>query len=243
MRLDEYLVKNKITSSRNKANMLIEESKVLINGQVINKKSYQVNEDDNVKIIENLAYVSRAGKKLDKAIKTFNVQLKDKIILDVGCSSGGFSDVCLQNNAKKIYCIDVNDNQLNNKIKNDSRVINLCPLNIKDLTKDKIKDSIDIVVSDLSFISSYYMFLAISKISLSDNVIIISLIKPQFELDKNILDKTKGVIKDTKHHLLAISKVKSFAKKFGFEMFDLIESPIVGAKKGNKEFLGLFKHV
>ncbi len=243
MRLDEYLVKNKITSSRNKANMLIIENKVLINGQLINKKNYQVSDNDKVELIENLAFVSRAGKKFDWAIKSFNIQLENKIILDIGCSSGGFSDVCLQKNAKKVYCLDVNDKQLDKKIKNDIRVINLCPLNIKNLTKDKINDPIDIVVSDLSFISSFYMFQAISKILLKNDVTIISLIKPQFELNKTIIDKTKGVIKETKYHLLAIEKVKSFAKNFGFEMINWIESPIVGAKKGNKEFLGLFKHV
>ena len=234
MRLDEYLVVNKIVESRNKATFLIENNLVSVNNIIVNKKNYIVNNNDVIKIIEELKYVSRAGYKLEEALKQFKIDCKDKVVLDIGASTGGFSDVCLQNGAKLIYCLDVGYNQLHPKIKNNKKIINLEKTNIKDLNSKMIPAKIDLVVSDISFISSEYMFKAIRKINLAQNADIISLIKPQFELSPN---QVKNGLVNEKYWNIAIDKVKKYANNNNFKTIMVIDSPLKGAKKGNKEFL------
>ncbi len=234
MRLDEYLVVNKIVESRNKATFLIENDLVSVNNIIVNKKNYIVNNNDVIKIIEELKYVSRAGYKLEEALKQFKIDCKDKVVLDIGASTGGFSDVCLQNGAKLIYCLDVGYNQLHPKIKNNKKIINLEKTNIKDLNSKMIPAKIDLVVSDISFISSEYMFKAIRKINLAQNADIISLIKPQFELSPN---QVKNGLVNEKYWNIAIDKVKKYANNNNFKTIMVIDSPLKGAKKGNKEFL------
>lgn len=238
MRLDLFLVNNNKIESRNKAMSIIKSDNVKVNNIICNKANYLVKENDIVTIDNNLEFVSRGGVKLEFAINNFNINFKDKVILDIGSSTGGFSDCALKYNAKKIYCVDVGENQLHPKIKNNIKVIDLSPINIKNINKSIIKDKIDIIISDLSFISSIYMFESITKLNLDKNVNIISLIKPQFELGKEKLDKTKGLIKNKIDHDKAISNVVSYAKNNNFKVIRIIDSPIKGAKKSNKEFLG-----
>ena len=239
-RLDIYLVNNKLCETRNKAQELIKSSYVLVNHEIINKPNTMVNDNDIVEIVKELEFVSRAGYKLKKAIEHFNIDLNNKIVLDIGSSTGGFADCCLQNDAKKVYCLDVGTNQLHPKIKNNINVVELSNTNIKDVNNKIIDDYIDVVVSDLSFISSKFMFENIIKLNIDKNTIIISLIKPQFELTKEIINKHNGVVKEAKYHQLAINNVINFSKELGFKCIDIIESPITGAKLNNKEFLGLF---
>lgn len=236
MRLDEYLVINLNVESRNKANKLIDANFVVVNNNVVNKKNYLVKENDCVKIIEDIKYVSRSGFKLEKAIDVFNIDCNNKVVLDIGASTGGFSDVCLQKGAKKVYSLDIGENQLHRKIKDDNRVVMIDKTNVKDLSVDIVSEQIDLVVSDLSFISSKFMFAAIRNINLSNDVNIISLIKPQFELDKKIVSKQKGFVSE-KYHRGAIDKVSSYAKQYNFKVIEIINSPIKGAKKNNQEYL------
>lgn len=240
IRLDELLKLKKIVESRNKAMTLIKENMVEVNSKIINKPSLKFYITDDIKLLNNLKYVSRAGVKLESIINDLKIEIKNKTILDIGSSTGGFSDVCLQKNAKKIYCIDIGADQLHHKIKEDKRVIDLSPLNIKNLNRDIIKDEIDIIVSDLSFISSTFMFEAINKINLSKDIHIITLIKPQFELTKEIINRHKGAVKDPKYHQVAIDRVVSCAHSFNYKCLKISKSPILGAKKNNEEFLGVF---
>lgn len=241
-RLDLFLYHHQYCASRNKAQALIKNQKILVNNIVIDKVNYLVDENDEIKINEKVQYVSRGAYKLKAIIEHYNIDLNNKIVLDIGASTGGFSDYCLKNNAKKIYCVDVGANQLDASLKNNQKIVDLSPLNIKNLTSEIIKEEIDLIVSDLSFISSKYMFEAIHKLPLKKNIYIISLIKPQFELDQKIVSKHKGVIKDKKYYEIAIDKVKQYAKNYGFKNIGIIPSPIKGAKLNNTEFLGLFQY-
>ncbi len=242
LRLDLYLVNNKLCETRNKAQELIKSSCVLVNNVIITKPNTIINQKDSVEIVKKFQYVSRAGYKLKNAIDEFKVDLNNKIVLDVGSSTGGFADCCLQNGAKKVYCLDVGSNQLHHTIKNNKNVVELSNTNIKDVNIEMINDVLDIIVSDISFISSKFMFENIIKLKINSETKIISLIKPQFELTKEILNKHNGVVKEEKYHQQAIDNVITAAKKLGFKCLDVIESPITGAKLKNKEFLGLFMY-
>lgn len=238
MRLDEFLVKYKNIESRNKAVQLIENNCVMIKNKICNKKNYQLCEDDinNLIINQDLKYVSRAGYKLECATNNFKINFKNKIVMDVGASTGGFCDFCLQNGVKKVYCIDVGTNQLNDKIKKNPKVVNYEKTNIKDINQCMFNEPIDIVVNDISFISSKYMFEAIKKIKLSSDFNLITLIKPQFELNNEIVSKKQGYV-DKKYHQLAIDNVIKYAVDNGFKVIDIIPSSILGAKKENQEYL------
>lgn len=236
MRLDEYLVNKHNIESRNKATKLIESGFVLINNIVVNKKNYIMKENDKVQIVDDIKYVARSGYKLEYAIETFKIDCHDKIIIDIGASTGGFSDVCLQNGAKKVFCVDIGKDQLHHKIANNENVVILDKTNVKNLSTKLINEEIDIVVSDISFISSKYMFKAIKNLRLKKNANIISLIKPQFELDNKIVSKQKGFVSE-RFHQQAIDNVCNYAKENNFKIISIIESPIKGAKKQNKEYL------
>lgn len=236
MRLDQYLVVNKFANSRNEATKMIQDHLVYVDHELVNKNNLKII-NQHVEVLGNLKFVSRAGVKLEHAIKEFNIDVKDKIVLDLGSSTGGFADVCLQLGARSIYCVDVGENQLHPKIKNDSRIINLEKTNIKKLDKNIIPIEIELIVSDLSFISSKHMFESINNLSLKHGCDIISLIKPQFELTKSIIDNCNAKITSNKHHMQAIENVKTYALENKLNVRQVIESPIVGAKKQNKEFL------
>ncbi len=236
MRLDEYLVEKMHIKSRNLAKETIKNGYVLVDGLVCSKPSFDVLNQE-VEITEILKYVSRAGLKLEKAIECFHLDINNKVVLDVGASTGGFSDCCLQNGACKVYAIDVGSNQLDKKLLNDSRVINIENLNIKDLDKKIISETIDVVVSDISFISSRFMFEALNRINLSDGCTVVSLIKPQFELSPEIITKHHGKVVEQKYLDQAINSCKSFATNNSFRVMGICESPIKGAKKQNQEFL------
>lgn len=241
-RLDFFLVEKNIVESRNKAQTLIKNNNISVNDVIINKPAYIVNENDNIKIINDLKYVSRAGYKLKFAIDKCQINFVNKNILDLGASTGGFTDCCLQENANKIFAVDVGIDQLHKKLLNNPKIINIEKMNIKELDSKIINEKIDIILSDLSFTSSIIIFDSIKKIEKSDEHILIILIKPQFELSEKIIKKNKGQIKDEKHHKLAIDKIYSNAKKNNYSLLWLIESPLLGAKNYNKEFIGVFKY-
>ncbi|MGL4950327.1 MAG: TlyA family RNA methyltransferase [Mycoplasma sp.] len=236
MRLDLYLVNEKLASTRNEAMKLIKNGYVLVNDIVINKNSFDIT-NQSVSVIDKLKYVSRAGEKLEFALDEFGIDVNGFVVLDIGTSTGGFADVCLQRNIDSIFCTDVGTDQIHKKIKSNKKVTNIENCNVKDLNKSIITKTIDLVISDLSFISSKYMFDALKNISLKNGANIISLIKPQFELGKVVANNSKGIISDKKMHDQAIANVCSFAKENNFKIMKIIESPIVGAKKKNKEFL------
>lgn len=234
-RLDQLLFKKGITESREKARALIIEGKVLVNGKKIEKPGTQV--DENVKIElcgETLPYVSRGGLKLEASLKAFSIDVKDKVAMDVGASTGGFSDCLLQHGAKRVYAIDVGYGQLAWKLRTDPRVIPIERTNIRYMSEEKIPEKVDIATVDVSFIS---LKLVIPKVIefLRPQGEIVALIKPQFEAGKGEVPKG-GVIRDPQKRLKIVEEIQEFFKSVNLEVAGLIESPIPG-QKGNIEYL------
>ncbi len=235
-RLDTLLVKKNIYSSRNRAKMAIKNAMVKVDGKVITKVAFEVSEDAIIET-EEFAHLSRAGAKLEQAIKSWQIDLTDSITIDIGASTGGFTALMLKNGASKIYAIDVGVGQLHPSLLNDNRVINLENTNIRYFDFKSISDKIDFISVDVSFISLSYVLPLLSNL-VKKGALLVCLIKPQFEVGKALIGKN-GIVKSKKAHVLAIKKVKECAEENGLVLTDLINSPITGTK-GNREFLALF---
>ncbi len=240
-RLDIYLKKNNYFETRNKARQEIEKGNVLVNDKVITKASFLVDENDKVEITDNInVYVSRGALKLKKALDEFSIDVKDKVVLDIGASTGGFTDVCLKKGVKRVYAVDVGEGQLHQSLVNDKRVINIEKTNFKDVNiKEYQEYNIDLIVCDVSFISITKMFKNISLL-MNENTDFIGLIKPQFECEKKFHSKN-GLVKDKKVHLSILNRIQSEANNEGLYIQNLILSPIRGEKSGNVEYLAWFK--
>ncbi|MGC8733970.1 MAG: TlyA family RNA methyltransferase [bacterium] len=245
LRLDEFLVVNKYVESRVLAQKLIFDSKVFVNDKVVTKPSYKVKKEDiiSVKYVGE-KYVSRGGYKLEAAIKSFNIDVSNKICLDIGASTGGFTDCLLYHNAKLVIALDNGYNQLHPKLKNNPKVINIEKFNAKEIYNiyDKLLSygKIEIITIDVSFISVLKIFEALSKCNL-ENVKIISLIKPNFETLKDERKYIKkGVLKDKRIIFKILLRVLKIIRNLGFIFKGIIKSPILGSK-GNQEFLALFQ--
>lgn len=238
-RLDVLLFEKGFFSSREKAKEGIEEGIIFYNGQRQTKPGKFFDEECDFEIVgEKLKYVSRAGLKLEKAVKEFSVDFTGKIVLDIGASTGGFTDFALQNNAKKVLAVDVGRNQLADQLKNNDKVVSFEDCDIRNFKTNEI---IDIIVCDVSFIS---LKLISSKIVnlLKQNGELIILIKPQFECGIKIAKKFKGVIKDDKIKLnIKNDIIQHFCSK-GLCLVGDTVSPILGTK-GNEEFLAVFKKI
>ncbi len=187
MRLDVYLTEKNYYSSRSQASLAIKERRVQVNSRTITKAGYEVEENDIVTVKkQQYTFVSRGGQKLLEALNKFDINLTDKIVLDIGASTGGFSDCALQFKAKKVYAYDVGEGQLAEKLRNDPRVVVKEKINARYLKKEDFKDMIDFICMDVSFISCTKIFEAISNI-LNDNKEAVILFKPQFEVGNKYL--------------------------------------------------------
>ena len=236
MRLDEYLVENEYFKDLEIAKRQIMVGNIIINEQKIDKPGEIISLDKikSIRIKEkDTPYVSRGGLKLEKAIKTFNLDFKDKIVLDIGASTGGFTDCSLQNCAKFVYAVDVGTNQLDWKLRNDSRVKSIENKHINDLEKSDLNDKIDIIVMDISFISIKKVLYKIKEL-LKENGFAIFLIKPQFEAERNEINK--GIVDSLNVHKRVINEVTEEAKIYQLFLENLTVSPIKGTK-GNIEYL------
>ncbi|KAF2955058.1 TlyA family RNA methyltransferase [Marinitoga sp. 38H-ov] len=231
-RLDIFLVKNNFADSREKAQKLIKENKVKVNGRVVNKPSKKIYESDSIEILEQEKYVSRAAYKLLKALEYFNIDVHNKICVDIGSSTGGFTQVLLEYGAKRVYSIDSGTNQLHNSLRNDTRIILMENTNARYLNKENF-ENIDFFTCDVSFISVTKLIDSIYNI-VSKNAQGIVLIKPQFELEPSKL--VKGVVKNEIYRYEAVEKVKNAFIEKGFVVLGIIESPVRG-KEGNIEYL------
>ena len=239
MRLDLFLVQNSTFVSRQKAIDAIKTSKVKVNNKLINKPSYDVNNDDNVSVIfDQITFVSRAGYKLDYALKIFNVQLKEKVVLDIGSSTGGFTDCCLQKQAKLVYAVDVGTNQLDSNIKADTRVILMENTNARYLKKTDFEYSIDFLCIDVSFISIKLLIPVIADL-LDYNKEAVLLIKPQFEVGRRYLNK-KGIVTDKKQVKIILNEIASLLIANNLIKSNYVESPLKG-RDGNTEYLVYIK--
>lgn len=234
-RLDAELVNRGLVESRERAKAYIMSGIVYINDQKALKAGDKVKDGDKLEIRGNtLKYVSRGGLKLEKALDVFNIDLTDKICVDVGASTGGFTDCMLQNGAKKVYSIDVGYGQLAWRLRCDERVVNIERTNVRYLDLNLIQDEIDFSSIDVSFIS-LKLILNVVYSFLSDNGFVVALIKPQFEAGREEVGK-KGVVKDKEIHKKVILNCIGYAKEVGFSIAGLDFSPIKGPE-GNIEFL------
>ena len=238
-RLDIALVELGFASGRDKAKAIIMSGQVYVNGQKFDKAGDEIEEGDKVEVRGNqIPYVSRGGLKLEKAIKCFNLDLKDKICCDFGASTGGFTDCMLINGAKKVYAFDVGYGQLAWKLRNDERVINKERTNVRYLKKDDVEPC-DFISVDVSFIS-LSLILPIVKSTLKPNGEAVCLIKPQFEAGRDKVGK-KGVVRDENVHKEVIASVISMSESNCLSVKGLDFSPVKGPE-GNIEYLLYLKN-
>ena len=234
-RLDVLLVKRNLAESREKAKAVIMSGIVYVDGQKEDKAGSMFDETANVEVRgTTLKYVSRGGLKLEKAMTHFGVTLEGQICMDVGASTGGFTDCMLQNGAVKVYSVDVGHGQLAWKLRNDERVVCMEKTNIRYVTPEEIPDRIQFVSIDVSFISLTKVLGPVKALMEPDGEVV-CLIKPQFEAGREKVGK-KGVVREKSVHLEVIEMVASFAGSIGFEALHLEFSPIKGPE-GNIEYL------
>ena len=240
-RLDLILVEREFFETREKAKREIMAGNVIVNEQVVIKAGtmFKDNDELNIRVKDKLKYVSRGGLKLEKAIKAWDLDFSDKLVLDIGASTGGFTDCALQNGARRVYSVDVGKNQLDWKLRNDEKVVSLEEMHIKDLKEEDIENKkVDFIVIDVSFISLTKVIPYFKKF-LAQSGKIVMLVKPQFEVGREKIGRN-GVVENEEYHNEAIKKIISFSKDEGYELIGVEDSPIKGAK-GNKEFLMLIK--
>ena len=234
MRLDQYLKDNYDIQSRNKASELIKANKIKVDDKIITKASFDVNENSKIEILEEEFFVSRAAYKLKHFLEELpNLNIENKIALDIGSSTGGFTQILLNQNVKSVTCVDVGSNQLHEKIKSDNRISFFENTDIRDY---KNEDGFEIVTCDVSFISILNIIEDINRLSTKD---IIILFKPQFEVGTNVKRDKKGVVKDKKAIVKSREKFIDYTKILNWELKYSSMSKLQG-KDGNEEELFYF---
>lgn len=234
-RLDVILFEKGLAQSRERAKSLIMSGVVFVDNERIDKAGAIVFEDAKIEIRGNtLNYVSRGGLKLEKAMQLFPINLENKVCMDIGASTGGFTDCMLQNGAVKVFAVDVGYGQLAWKLRCDERVVNLERTNVRYLTPEQVGQAIDFISIDVSFIS-LKLVLPVAKSFLQENGELVCLIKPQFEAGRENVGK-KGVVRDKQVHTDVVNSIVSFALELGFDVKGLTFSPVKGPE-GNIEYL------
>ena len=240
-RLDVLLVNRGLAASREKAKAIIMSGSVYVDGQKEDKAGQTFPEEANIEVRgSTLKYVSRGGLKLEKAMECFDVSLSGKICMDVGSSTGGFTDCMLQNGAVKVYAVDVGHGQLDWKLRNDPRVICMEKTNIRYVKPDDIEDRIQFSSIDVSFISLTKVLGPVKEL-LTDDGEIVCLIKPQFEAGREKVGK-HGVVRDASVHKEVIDMVMNYAVSINFEVMNLEFSPVKGPEGNIEYLLHLLKH-
>jgi 23S rRNA (cytidine1920-2'-O)/16S rRNA (cytidine1409-2'-O)-methyltransferase len=239
IRLDKLLVDRKLVSSRVRAEQIIEEFGALVDGKLITKAGKKFNENVEIQLIsEEIPWVSKGALKLLAALKHWQINPTDKSFIDLGASTGGFTEVLMNNSAKKIYCVDVGTNQLHPKLVELPQIVNLEKTHVRELTSKLIPELVDGLVVDVSFISLEKVIPFVHSFLKEDSPVIL-LIKPQFEVGKGNLNK-HGIVKDSKLYPEIIERIKTMCMLNQLKFIDYIESPILGGD-GNREYLGYFR--
>lgn len=234
-RLDILVTERGLAESREKAKTLIMAGQVYVDGQKADKPGDTFSEDAAVEVRgKGLPYVSRGGLKLEKAMREFGLQLQGRTCMDIGASTGGFTDCMLQNGAQRVYSVDVGYGQLAWSLRTDPRVVNLERTNARYLTREQVPEEIDFFSVDVSFISLTLILPAVRPL-LAEHGQAVCLIKPQFEAGREKVGK-KGVVRDKAVHEEVIEKIRSFALENGFSVLGLTFSPVKGPE-GNIEYL------
>lgn len=238
-RLDLILVELGYFETREKAKREILVGNVFVNDKLDTKagSQYDIEKIKDIRIKDKLKYVSRGGLKLEGAIKYFDLSFNDKIVMDIGASTGGFTDCAIQNGAKFVFAIDVGTNQLDYSLRNNEKVLSIEKTHIKEIKEEQIKEKVDIIVADVSFISITKIIDEIIRLEnvLNENYEMILLIKPQFELTKEEIGKN-GIVEKEENRQKAIKKVIDKLKAEKYQILGLEKSPITGSK-GNIEYL------
>ncbi len=235
-RLDVMMLERALAESRQKAQAIIMAGQVYVNGQKVDKAGAPVTEDARIEVRgKTLAYVSRGGLKLEKAVRRWPIGLKGTVCADIGSSTGGFTDCMLQQGAEKVYAVDSGYNQLDWRLRSDSRVVCMERTNARYLTEEQIPEKLDFFSVDVSFIS-LRIILPPMRPLIKDGGEAVCLIKPQFEAGKEKVGK-KGVVRDPAVHLEVLENFLIHAKDAGFTVKDITFSPIKGPE-GNIEYLG-----
>ena len=232
IRLDQLLVERGLSPTRSQAQALIRAGKVLVEGELVSKPGTQIPTQSKIEIKPGPKYVSRGGLKLESALRELKVEVRDKICLDVGASTGGFTDCLLQFGAKKVYALDVGKGLLDWKLRNHPKVVVIEGFNARYLSPEIIPEKIQLATIDVSFISLSKILPAIKTV-LEKDAQVLALVKPQFELEPRMVKK--GVVRDPEKQLLAVKKIEDFARKLGFEILGRCRSGLLGPK-GNQEY-------
>lgn len=239
MRLDIYLYESGLCASRTEAKGFITDGAVSVNGREVSKPSYEVSSDDAVEVDKSgKRFVSRGGLKLEGALDAFSVDPRGRIALDVGASSGGFTDCLLKRGAAFVIAVDSGSGQLVESLRKDSRVCSMENYNARYMQPSHLPQVPDLAVMDVSFISATYIIPSVYS-CLAETADFICLIKPQFEVGRSHIGKG-GVVKDAAYRQMAVDKVTDFASSYGFKTVSVIESPIKGGD-GNTEYLAHFR--
>lgn len=240
IRLDRILLEKGIATTRQRARAMIMAGKILVNHLPADKPGTMISPDAGIEIKgEDIPYVSRGGLKLEAALNAFELKVVDRVCLDVGASTGGFTDCMLQNGATRVYAVDVGYGQLAWKLRQDPRVVVIERTNIRHMPPGKIPEPIGLATIDVSFISLKIVVPAILDLLAPDSEIV-ALIKPQFEVGKGQVGKG-GVVRNPEHHERVIKDLANFFQKLGLICESVIPSPVIGPK-GNREFLILLKN-
>ena len=235
IRLDQYLVQHGLIQSRERAKAMIMSGVVFVNEQKVDKAGEMIKEDAKVEVRgHDIGYVSRGGLKLEKAMQVFPMRPDGKVCMDIGASTGGFTDCMLKNGAVKVYAVDVGYGQLAWSLRTDERVVNMERTNIRNVTLDQLAEPIEFFSVDVSFISLHHIFPVAQAITTPD-AMGVCLVKPQFEAGREKVGK-KGVVRDPAVHEEVIEKVRDFAMSISLEPCHLSFSPIKGPE-GNIEYL------
>ncbi len=233
-RLDKVLVDRGLVKSRERAKALIMEGNVLVDGTVVTKAGNLVDETSEIALKEKeCPYVGRGGLKLEAALEHFGIDPAGMVAMDVGCSTGGFTDCLLKKNARKVYAIDVGYGQIDWSLRNDSRVVLLEKTNIRYIEKKAVPEPVDIAVVDVSFISLLKVLPRVLEFLVGGGKVL-ALVKPQFEAGKGMVGKG-GVVKDESVRMSALEGVREAAEEMGFRTLGVFESPVRG-QKGNIEY-------
>lgn len=230
MRLDLYMVQNSLARSREQAKELIAAGKVTVDGKVCGKPSFPV-ENHHVSVSEEESFVGRGAKKLLKAFSEFGIDVTDRICIDAGASTGGFTEIMLRNGASKVYAVDVGSDQLAQSLRDDKRVVNM---EKTDIRTAELEEAAHFFTADVSFISLTQILYHLSRLS-APEAEGVCLVKPQFEAGREFVGK-KGVVKDKKAHIKVLCDIAEYAKGIGFSLKGLTHSPIAG-QNGNIEYL------
>jgi len=233
-RLDKLLVDRGIVQSRERARAMIMAGKVAVEGRRIDKPGVQINVEARLQLQGgDSSYVSRGGEKMEGALRAFGIDPKGMVVMDVGASTGGFTDCILQKGAEKVYAVDVGYGQLAWKLQKDARVVNLERRNIRYLRREEVEEEIDLILIDTSFIS-VEKFLRHLLGFLKKGGAILGLLKPQFEVGRGEVGKG-GVVRDEALQEKVIDRISQFSRGLGLKILGVAESPLLGPK-GNKEF-------